>query len=549
MARLFKYLLFPCLLIVLAACSSETPPTEITDPGETTTAATAVQIPSPTDMPPDPPTRTPVPAKPVTLEALTGNWLGAIYLDEKPLTFILNITVEEGTALARPRLVGFSTSINGSQAALSVVEADNTFYFDSELGREGSYRFTGQLLETSVEGTVVGEGKEGNFYLIPLVEHDDLVSFTGLYRFEDGRTLDVSLAPTGFGSPGLFLPGLWLLNAATGGYQALSAVSEDTFYAGPSLGIALPATDIITFQANDTGQIDRLTIQSLSRNRAVETAVRLKFPTEDVTFVNEGVTLAGTVTLPPEAEFEKPFPAIVLVHGSGRATRNELERFIRLFASEGFAVLAYDKRGVGESGGSYSDTASTSRLLLLAGDAAAGVAYMRGRPDIKPDKVGLLGGSQAGWVNPAAAVQSGHVAFIVNLSGPVVTVGQEGVYSTFTGDGAVITLTKSEEEIAQAVEAAAGTGFDPAPYITELELPGLWLFGAKDASIPVAQSVENLQAIIDTDGKSNFSYVVFPNGNHGLWESETGSMADWPYIRELVPGYYDIMLDWLRSQK
>jgi pimeloyl-ACP methyl ester carboxylesterase len=161
--------------------------------------------------------------------------------------------------------------------------------------------------------------------------------------------------------------------------------------------------------------------------------------------------------------------------------------------------------------------------------------------------VGLLGGSQAGWIIPAAAVQSGNVAFMVNLSGPVVTVGQEGVYSAFTGDGAIVP-TLSDEEIAEAVENAAGRGFDPLPYIAELEIPGLWLFGAKDMSVPIAQSAENLQEIIDAAEKTNYSYTVFPNGNHGLWESETGTMADWPYIRELVPGYFDVMIDWLRAQ-
>lgn len=548
MPRFLKHLVFACLLLLTAACATESPAPETAATTQPEQTIPAEPTPAPTDTPFVPPTSTPAPALPVSLDKLAGHWLGAYYVDEKPLTLFLNIAVEGGAATARPRLLGYATTINGSEVPLTLVESDNTFFFNSELGRQGAYTFTGQLRPTGIEGSVVGEEKEGSFYLIPLVEHEDLVPYTGLYRFEDGRTLDVSRAPEGFGSPGIFLPGLWLVNHATGAYQALSAVSEDTFYAGPSLGIALPATHSLTFEKNEAGQIDKVVVQSLSSTPAAETAVRLNFPTEDVTFVNEGVELAGTVTFPLEADFEEPYPAMVLVHGSGRAARDQLERFSRLFAGAGFAVLAYDKRGVGQSGGTYSETASESRLLLLAGDAAAGVDYMRERPDINPDKVGLLGGSQAGWIIPAAAVQSGQVAFMVNLSGPVVTVGQEGIYSAFTGDGSIVpTITAAE--IDEAVEAAAGTGFDPLPYITELEIPGLWLFGAKDASVPVAQSAANLQEIIDSAEKSNYSYTVFPNGNHGLWESETGSMADWPYIREVVPGYFDILLDWLRSQR
>jgi dienelactone hydrolase len=341
------------------------------------------------------------------------------------------------------------------------------------------------------------------------------------------------------------LPGLWLVNQSTGAYRALSPVSEYTFFAGPSLGIALPATDIITFNTDAAGQVDSLTIQNVSGDLSLESAVRLNFPTEDITYTNEGVDLAGTLTLP--AEGEGPYPAIVLVHGSGRSTRNLLERFSRLFASQGFATLAMDKRGVGESGGSYSEAASESRLLLLASDVAAGVDFLRSRPDVKPDKIGLLGGSQAGWIIPPAAVQSEHVAFTVILSGPVVTVGQEGIFSAFTNDGAGTTI-KTEEEIAEAVLAAAGRGFDPIPYIVQLETPGLWLFGAKDTSVPIPQSVDNLQEIIDTEDKTNFSYTVFPNGDHGLLESENGSTSFWPYVERAAPGYFDIMLEWLRSQ-
>lgn len=335
------------------------------------------------------------------------------------------------------------------------------------------------------------------------------------------------------------------MNHSSGAYRALSAVSEDTFYAGPSLGIALPATDIITFHANEDGQIDSLTMQNLTGAQSIETATRQDFPTEDVTYINEGVELAGTITLPIDGE--GPYPAIVLVHGSGRSTRDLLERFSRFFANEGFAVLASDKRGVGESGGSYTDNASETRLLLLASDMAAGVEMMAERPDVDPDKIGLLGGSQAGWIIPAAAVQSGQVAFMVNLSGPVVTVGQEGVYSAFTGDGSTVN-TRTDEEMAESILAAAGRGFDPIPYITQLDIPGLWLFGAKDTSVPIPQSVDNLQAIIDSEDKTNFSYTVFPNGDHALWESETGYLADWPYIQETVPGYFDILREWLRIQ-
>ncbi len=550
MPRFLKYVVFGCLLIFLAACSpeavEETPTPQSAAAEQVATAAPEV-TPIPTETTPPLPTNTPMPALPITLDDLEGSWLGAIYLDEKPLTLIVNINLDNGTASARPRFLAPSSSVNGSESTVTILASENNFFFDSDIGGEGTYQFTGHMQETGLEGTVVTDEKEGSFHLIPYVEHDDLIPFTGLYRFEDGRTIDISRSPIGFmgGSPGLFLPGLWLVNHSTGAYRALSAVSDDTFHAGPSLGIALPASDIITFHTDANGQVDSLTIQNLTGDQTVETALRQDFPTEDVIYTSEGVDLAGTVTLPVDGE--GPYPAVVLVHGSGRSTRDLLERFTRFLANEGFAVLAADKRGVGESGGSYTGNASESRLLLLASDAAAGVELMAERPDVNAEKIGLLGGSQAGWIIPAAAVQSGQVAFMVNLSGPVVTVGQEGVYSAFTGDGSS-NLTISDEELAEEVLAAAGRGFDPIPYISQLDIPGLWLFGALDRSVPIPQSVDYLQEIIDTEGKTNFSYTVFPNGDHALWESETGFLSDWPHIQGTVPGYFDILREWLNAQ-
>jgi pimeloyl-ACP methyl ester carboxylesterase len=221
-----------------------------------------------------------------------------------------------------------------------------------------------------------------------------------------------------------------------------------------------------------------------------------------------------------------------------------LQRQSHFLASEGFAVLAYDKRGVGESGGVYSDNASESRLLLLAQDAAAGAAFLRAHPSIGGQSIGLYGGSQAGWIIPAAAALSDEINFVLILSGPVVTVSQEGIYSRLTGDGTKI-LAQSDEEIAAALEPASGSGFNPIPYIEQLEIPALWLWGGKDMSVPVAISRDNLEAIIDNGNKNNFDYVLFPNGDHALWESESGRISDWPYIRQTVPRLHDTIRHWL----
>lgn len=76
----------------------------------------------------------------------------------------------------------------------------------------------------------------------------------------------------------------------------------------------------------------------------------------------------------------------------------------RCFAADGFAVLTYDKRGVGESGGVYEAHYNTSpeNLSLLAGDASAALEWLLDRRERRGRKSGFWGISQAGWIIPLA---------------------------------------------------------------------------------------------------------------------------------------------------
>ena len=139
------------------------------------------------------------------------------------------------------------------------------------------------------------------------------------------------------------------------------------------------------------------------------------------TFPSGDIRLGYTLDLPSGAG---PFPAIVFGHGSGRATRDEARGLALRLVAAGFAVLRYDKRGVGESTGVYEGVGvgnSTRMLGLLADDMAAGVAFLRTRPEIDPRRIGLMGVSQAGWIIPLAAQRAPNVAFMVLVVGPTVS--------------------------------------------------------------------------------------------------------------------------------
>ncbi|MEO5896117.1 MAG: prolyl oligopeptidase family serine peptidase [Vicinamibacterales bacterium] len=228
-------------------------------------------------------------------------------------------------------------------------------------------------------------------------------------------------------------------------------------------------------------------------------------------FITSGdIRLAYSLDLPSGAP---PYPAIVAGHGSGRVTRQQLEGFAQRWTSLGFAVLRYDKRGVGESTGTYSEVgsaASVTMIPLLAGDVAAAARFLRARPEIDSRRVGLAGASQAGWILPHAARELGGVAFMVLLSGPVCSVGLENYYSDLA-DG----TSRPLDEVYTLLPSFSGfNGYDPVPVLQAIDTPTLWLLGADDRSIPVRTTVANLE-ILARSGKP-FEWRTYPGLGHGL---------------------------------
>jgi hypothetical protein len=123
-------------------------------------------------------------------------------------------------------------------------------------------------------------------------------------------------------------------------------------------------------------------------------------------------------------------------------------------------------------------------LSEQADDALAGLHAVGQVPEIDAGHLGFLGVNQAGWIAPIAASHSPDVAFTVLASGPTVTTGEESFYSDLTGD-ADVTDESQRAELSQQLANHGPSGFDPKPFLTRQGVPGLWLFGSDDGSIPV----------------------------------------------------------------
>lgn len=249
------------------------------------------------------------------------------------------------------------------------------------------------------------------------------------------------------------------------------------------------------------------------------------FTIQEVTFKSEGITLAGSIVTP-----KKTVAAVVIVHGSDPVKR-ELE-FAKRLAKEGIAVLTYDKRGVGASGGVYvgptvgTNNIDTTNLNLLAQDANAAVTTFRAYLKDKKLPIGLVGFSQAGWIIPIAASKNPQIAFMVLFSCPTITTLEQLRFQFYTNGRTNFWETHTEadarEHIKNDPDKYQFVATDPKVSLNTLSIPGLWLFGEKDIQIPVKLCMEQLNTL-KAQGKP-FDYTLFPQLGHNT-VSDTTTVA------------------------
>ncbi len=257
---------------------------------------------------------------------------------------------------------------------------------------------------------------------------------------------------------------------------------------------------------------------------------------QDIKFESQGVTLAGSIIKP-----KNPFAAVVIVHGSDPVKR-EME-FAKRLAKEGIAVLTYDKRGVGESGGIYAgpsvgtNNIDTTNLNLLSSDANEAVETFRTYLKNNKTPIGLVGFSQAGWIIPITASKNPQVEFMVLFSCPTITTLEQLRFQFYTNgnnnfwenhtDTDAIEHTKNDPDKYQ-FEAT-----DPKIFLSTLSIPGLWLYGEKDIQIPVKLCIEQLNTF-KVQGKP-FEYTLFSTLGHNTSSND-------------ITTPFDISIQWIKQK-
>jgi pimeloyl-ACP methyl ester carboxylesterase len=344
-------------------------------------------------------------------------------------------------------------------------------------------------------------------------------------------------------------------------------------------------------------------------NRPQEPHPPFPYKEEEVSFQNtkQGFSLGGTLTLP---EGEGPFPAAILVTGSGSQNRDE-EIFghkpFKLIADhltrKGIAVLRYDDRGVASSGGSLLEATTGD----FAGDARSAIRYLLKQSEIDHSKIGVIGHSEGGMIAFMLASSYDDIAFVITLAGPGVDgitilleqsdyiTSLSGVESSIREDNRIV-MSKvydimvahesyqaweekvieftskfySERQIDDYSEADIERGkenllasipesayawmryfvmFDPAPLFESITCPVLVLNGEKDCQVLPEQNTSAIENGLADAGNIETKIMVLPGLNHLFQNCETGLPNEYGIIEETFDqNTLDIMAEWIRQQ-
>jgi len=314
---------------------------------------------------------------------------------------------------------------------------------------------------------------------------------------------------------------------------------------------------------------------------------------EEVAFDSApGVRLAGTLTLPPGPG---PFPAAVLITGSGAQDRDESilghKPFLVLaddLTRRGIAVLRYDDRGFAKSTGDFAKATTAD----FAVDAGAAAAFLRTRPDIDPRRVGLIGHSEGGIVAPMVAATEPATAFVVLMAGvgaptEAAMAAQRAALTPYFGMSPE-RVRQNEQMTAHVLAAMAGAkdssdaearatvvllregasmgvspdnvqfiarqlssdwtrklmAYDPAPTLRAVKAPILAVNGTKDLQVIADLNLAAIKAA--TAANPDVTIVALPGLNHMFQTAKTGAVGEYADIEETIaPVALKTIGDWV----
>ena len=512
---------------------------------------------------------------------LTGEWVGNSEPSGRSEFLRLSLTENAGEMLAPLKAKLTTVQLEGSRVRLELSSLKLVM--------------TGTLAGDVIEGEAEVPGIKARFHLVRTVKvaPEILARYVGAYRFRNGEYIVIDRFP---GTQDT----LWVTDVKSGQTRTIFPRSETQFIGGPALYVVSPTRQTLTFRDNGgqrgvQGGVHVVDLDHEGRQSGAF-AARVNIRQEEVTFKNGDVTLAGTLLLPAARVSSKvKRPALVFVHGSGEQWREMYWGLGYLYAARGFAVLAYDKRGVGKSTGNWREASFQD----LADDAVAGAKFLQARTDIAANQIGFWGQSQGGWIAPLAASRFPAAAFAVALSGGGLSPAETELFDSeyeltkagYTADEVkeALAFQKLKDEIiaspsvndkwdeyarAQAIakdkkwfrhpgidiygpdrpdhpfwtHMRRSYLYDPAPALRASRAPLLAIFGELDSPEGVKANVSAIKQILDQAGRRDYTVKVYPNGSHNLMEVPRENPKESVRLKRFPPGFFEGMVEWTTTQ-
>ena len=278
-----------------------------------------------------------------------------------------------------------------------------------------------------------------------------------------------------------------------------------------------------------------------------------------------GHTLAGTLTLPKSASRSHPVGAVVTITGSGPQDRDEniglqgfrpFRQLADALARRGIAVLRMDDRGTGASGGTFKGSTSAD----FAEDIRAGLAYLRTRPEIRANRLAVLGHSEGALIAPMVAEKEPKLRAIVLLAG-IAQSGRTALHFQMKNQiehNTKLTPEQRDKQIAEIpknIDAMMAADpwmkffltYEPAPTMRRVKTPVLILTGSRDQQA-VPEEVALQEAAFKEGGNKDVTARVMPDVNH-LFVQDTdgfpGNYAKLPPPVMMRSDVVEMVVEWL----